>query len=704
MSLKLHKINLFCINIDQNGQIINARTSDMFQIDTLLNKNFFDLIDEEDKKAIHKKFFNIVNKVSFEEKIHCRIFDDSNSSLWYELTLSGSFDLDKLTSIHINFYNIDSLKNELSKSQEIQRSVVELSEKIRIVFFKYDVKQDKFVFINKQIFSLINLNSDVILQDSEVFFNLFGSTLRQHFIESAENNVDYTQVFKVKSLDNKEKQLKMSVYQDNYYDHDNSFLNGVLIDITDQELIKEQLIESKNSTELTSKNRFSLLAKSSHEIRTPLNGILGAVEILKLKGIPTEYLKWVDLIEQSSESLLTIINDILDFSKIDAGKMVLNLEPFDFKDIIHDSTDLFLPKCEKKNISIIIKNELTKKYVGDAGRIKQILINFLSNALKFSKTDIIASFYEKENKVYMSVKDFGKGISSSDQLKLFQFFSQLGVNEGSGLGLSICKSLANIMDGDIGVISEVGQGSEFWVLLPLPVALDIVQKEEHKEVDLNISASKRFLVAEDNETNISILKQIFSHLKLSADFVVNGQDALNYSREKKYDMIFMDCQMPIMDGLTATKHIRKHSLNEQTPIIALTAHAFEDYKEKCFLAGMTGFLSKPLKVSQLSETINQYIALDICNDEYDENTEDMMLIFRKNLHRDMQVILKAFQQGDFETVANKAHSMKSASLWVNLSELSLVFKSLEQESRNNDYNKTQSFVKQLRVLIEKERL
>lgn len=716
MNLKLENLNFFCINIDQNGHIVNATNQDMFQIDTLLGKNLFDLINEDDKKSIHKHFFNVVNKISFQEKFQCRVsLHNTDTPQWFELTLSGIFDVEVLKTVHIIFYNIHDMQLNSIENRENHRSVVELSDKISTVFFKYDVKQEKLSFINKQIYNLIKIDSESILKDSSILFDFFGKQFKDNLIQSVTNNLDFIHVFKVqvkKSATEEEmvqKQIKVAVYKDSYYDQNNPFLNGVLMDITEQELIKEQLIESKNSTELMSKNRFSLLAKSSHEIRTPLNGILGAVDILKLKELNSDQLRWIEMIEKSSSSLLHIIDDILDFSKIDAGKLNINLEPFSFDEIIHDLQDMFSPLCSKQKMKIVFNNSLTKQYVGDAGRIKQIVTNFLSNAFKSSKdTDIIASFYEKDNQVYISVKDFGKGISQTDQSCLFQFFSQVGNNQGSGLGLSICKSLTTLMNGEIGVISDIGQGAEFWVLLPLTVSENNGSTKNITPVESSmnsvVQSTNKFLVAEDNETNLSILKNVFDHLKLNVDFVTNGQEALDKCRETKYDMIFMDCQMPIMDGLQATKNIRKKSLNEQTPIIALTAHAFDDYKEKCFLSGMTGFLSKPLRINQLSETINKYIPLDISNPEYDENSEDMVSLFRKNLHRDVQVMLQSFQQGNFDIVAEKAHSMKSASAWVNLNELSSIFKLLEQSARNNDYNKTQNYIKQLRVQIERDSL
>lgn len=686
------------LEVDPQGMIIYCSQSSHFE--SKVGRSFFDLISNKDNSQVKKSLFKIINENSKIETFQARISIEGKET-WVELTLTPEVKNNILEKIKIIVYDINKLKEEITAQENLIDSFCDLGEKINTVVFKINLETEKFLFINNKIYDFIGISSDDLRKDSKLFFNKIDPTLK------IKSKLDDCSINKNRHFDFFEfnsKTFKIIMSPDNFYS-DHSVVSGVLVDVTEQEKIKSELIKAKNSTELLSKQRFNLLAKSSHEIRTPLNGILGATEILLSENMDQSSKRWVRIIEDSSKSLLNIINDILDFSKIDSNKLELNKIDFNFNNLINESLNVFSGICSKKQIKIIVDSNLSNNYIGDANRIKQIILNFLSNAIKFSNKDIILNIKEiSNNQIYISVKDFGRGISISDQTKLFEFFSQIGINEGSGLGLSICKSLASLMNGEIGVISDIDQGSEFWVKIPLEKSAnqysEAIKEQTHVEKICN-SCQNQILLAEDNETNRAIITQMFKTLGFNIDLAFDGEQALAKANSKKYDLIFMDCEMPKMDGLKATKEIRKNLINKHTPVIALTAHAFDDYKEKCFFSGMNGFLSKPMNTQSLGTVIKKYLKLDLNNPEYDE-TQEFDILFKKNLYRDVQEIISSLRAGDFETLRVKSHSQKSASNWLHYTKLSGLFKKLEDLAKESNASESQLVLKEIFKIMDKD--
>lgn len=394
--------------------------------------------------------------------------------------------------------------------------------------------------------------------------------------------------------------------------------NGVLIDISERKVFEAQLSDAKIAAEEANRAKSDFLANMSHEIRTPLNGVLGMAAILGSTPLTAEQTDCVLTIQSSSELLLSVINDVLDLSKIEAGRLELESHPFHFFEAIKSLVELLRPKALEKNLTFIFEygSDLPHSFLGDEGRIKQILLNLLSNAIKFTHEGSImltVAGVLKEGQIWslkMQVKDTGIGIPKDKQALMFQPFRQAHSYTtrkygGTGLGLSICHKLAELMHGKIYFTSEAEKGSTFTVELQM-TAVYIPEKRRTTDSlsPLPITTPLRILLAEDNPVNQKVAGKILEKLGYQVDIVNNGQEALNAALESSYDLILMDIQMPIMDGLEATRQIKTQKTAPHPRIIALTAHALNEQVAECRAAGMDGHLAKPIHIAALKEILS----------------------------------------------------------------------------------------------------
>lgn len=384
---------------------------------------------------------------------------------------------------------------------------------------------------------------------------------------------------------------------------------------------QEELIVSRNKALEGQKAKSLFLANMSHEIRTPLNGVLGMVEILSDTKLSTEQKQMLETISSSSLTLLDTLNGVLDLSKIEAGKLELEVAPFNLNESLKQVVELFKFEAVKKSIHLSYKeNTNSKKYFkGDVTRVKQIMTNLLSNAIKFTEKGEVKivckmkEFHPGKQNVEIVVKDTGIGMDGKAKEKLFQAFTQADNSTtrkygGTGLGLSICKELVELMNGRIEVSSELGRGTEFKVLLELEevnsseTCLVSSEKKSREKEDYQL----KVLVAEDNKVNQQIAQIMLRNLGCSCDVVENGKEALGQIERKGanyYDVIFMDMQMPIMDGVEATKKIVKSYQECRPSIVAMTANAFKEDRDLCLSAGMDDFLAKPIKKDKIKEIL-----------------------------------------------------------------------------------------------------
>lgn len=380
-----------------------------------------------------------------------------------------------------------------------------------------------------------------------------------------------------------------------------------------------QIREALRSAESANQSKSLFLANMSHEIRTPMNGILGATELMLDKSIDEEQKQYIDIIHSSSHSLLNIINDILDLSKIESGSFELEQINFDLHQLCNDVYQLFSGAATQKGIQVLYfyGADLPQFWLGDPNRIRQILNNLFSNALKFThkgRIDIRVQGEKLPDHTYdlaIQVKDSGIGIAEKKAKQIFSAFQQADTSTsrkygGTGLGLTISQHLANAMHGKIEVDSELGHGSTFSLNIPLkPGIVEAAVKD--KSLERNYHAN--VLLAEDNKVNAKIASKILEKLGIKSTIVENGELALHEVMENTFDLILMDVNMPVMDGITAAEKIRELDFpKNQVPILALTANAMTEDKERCLKAGMNGFISKPIKLVRLIEELDTVLS------------------------------------------------------------------------------------------------
>lgn len=364
------------------------------------------------------------------------------------------------------------------------------------------------------------------------------------------------------------------------------------------------------------------LASMSHEIRTPINGILGISSILQEMNMPEDQKKFIKLINNSVQSLLSLINDILDFSKIEAGKMPLLSAKFCLKDELNTIIDTFKPIADKKKIelSLTINQNENVHFIGDVNRVKQILLNLIGNGLKFTekgevRIDVQISV-KSDNRalVRFKVVDTGIGIQEEKLLTLFNPYIQahdIRANGagGTGLGLYISKKLVEMMGGRIFATSSYGKGSEFVFELPFQIATNVQIENKQKNVS-SFKASGRILLAEDNFINQMVTEKFLKKSGFDVVVVNNGKEAIEtLDRDQCFDLVLMDCHMPILDGYSATTMIRQSGKSySEIPILALSASVLKQEQDHCMSVGMNDFISKPVTFETLEGKLKEWFA------------------------------------------------------------------------------------------------
>lgn len=381
----------------------------------------------------------------------------------------------------------------------------------------------------------------------------------------------------------------------------------------------ENLQKVMLEVESSAKAKTDFLTTMSHELRTPMNGVIGYLDLLLQSELAPDQREQAEVIRKSSEGLLLILNDILDFSKLEEGQIQLDPKDFDLHELIQNVANLLRPLADAKGLILKVKvsDNLPKVVYADELRLRQILTNLLSNAIKFSTQGEVAidaelgSAANDDLILTFSVSDQGPGIAPEHLPKLFKRFSQVDSSisrrfGGTGLGLAISQELCRLMGGEISVTSELNLGSVFQFRIKALTARGHLQAMPSSTAPAKVRPL-RILVAEDNPVNQKLVVALLTKHRHSVALVENGQEVLSIANEEKFDLILMDVQMPIMDGLQATKKLRATGgLNQETPIIALTANVLTGDRAACLDAGMNDFLAKPVRLFELNSAISRW--------------------------------------------------------------------------------------------------
>jgi signal transduction histidine kinase/ActR/RegA family two-component response regulator len=383
----------------------------------------------------------------------------------------------------------------------------------------------------------------------------------------------------------------------------------------DRRKIAQEHAEVANET----KNRF--LANISHEVRTPINAIIGFCDLTEKTKITGEQQKNLQRIKDSSEHLLALIKDVMDYSQIENGKTALRINTFGLRETLSSVINAFYLDAKSKqiDISFVVDDDVPDRLKADKDALRQILFNLVGNAVKFTDKGTIRVTVKNEPganqadklKLRFSIKDSGIGISKMKQKLIFMDFTQEHDSStrkygGAGLGLTISKHFVEMMEGTIWVESEKGKGSEF--IFTINLMVDQSQKTDPEKSSTQPKKNLHVLVAEDNMLNAQVIVAFLARLGHTSKVAVNGKEALNVLAEEDFDAVLMDIEMPEMDGLDATRAIRNGNSrvrNPKIPVVALTAHALQDYEDKSYAAGMDNYLTKPVDINQLSEILQQ---------------------------------------------------------------------------------------------------
>lgn len=599
-------------------------------------EKFVLLVDKSYSKfeeEINQKFRNIRSLADDLKKTNELLYNESKKQKYLFFTLKEiAKQLQKITSKkleNIDNFNLEQLLDFIlmvsEESNKIKESIYISENKFRNfaaslkeIIYQTDEK-GRWTFLNPTWSEITGFSIEESLNKYyKSFIHRDDIKINDaNFEQLIKQEVEYCRFqIRLKTKNGKYKWVEM--FSRLMYDEEDKILGlyGMISDVSERKIAEEELIKTKETAEEATKAKSEFLATMSHEIRTPMNGVLGMTGLLLETSLTPEQREYVETIRVSGDTLLTLINDILDFSKIESGKMELEENPFEVKECIEDAFELLTSEAVKKRLDLLhlIETDVPDFIIGDVTRLRQVLVNLVNNAIKFTeKGEVFVNVkkVKQENNIVelqFSVKDTGIGIPKEKYNKIFKSFSQVDSSTtrkfgGTGLGLAICKRLVELMGGTIWLESEEGVGSTFHFTIKTRVS-NVNPPKIFLKSSLPAMKNKRVLIVDDNDTNLQIITLQCRNWGMIPRATTNGKEAIDWIKNNDpFDIAILDMLMPEMDGITLSKEIRELKSKEELPIIMLTSAGNFDIDKELAEKLFSAFVSKPIKQSQLYNII-----------------------------------------------------------------------------------------------------
>jgi PAS domain S-box-containing protein len=718
----------------------------------LLGKSFEALVKDDWIEKVRDHYSEQIKQRAPETSLEFPIFTKERDIKWVEQMGVIRYDeYGKLAGMQFIVKDITDQKrtqSELERSEmerkEYQQRLQSILDNSTALVYMKDT-QGRYLFVNKKFESVFQVT--LVTLRGKTDFELHPDesakryTLADKWVLENKKPKEVQEVISQPDGDHHYVIVKFPLY--NIY-HEVEGVCGIATDITTRVQYEQELIEARKVAEQAEKFQEQFLANMSHDIRTPLNGIVGMTNLLSGTNLNGEQKEFIDAIRQSSDTLMVLVNDILDLSKIKAGRLGIESIPFDIRELVARSVCTLKRKAKEKSLQFIISigPDIPVTVTGDPHRLSQILINLISNSVKFTdQGEVMLSLRVSEREadkvqICFSVKDTGIGIAKDKLDMIFESFTQSNSDTsrkygGTGLGLAIVKQLVLLQDGEIHVESGLGKGSNFQFTIPYFIPSDsdpdfIKPEDPGTHIDARDLSNYCLLVAEDDRVNQKVIQYTLKRAGVCTDIVENGKEMIALLQAgKKYDLILSDIHMPEMDGYEAAKYIR-HVLKIGTPILAMTATVLKEEKNLCLEAGMNDYITKPFSIDELIEKISYYVKNEKGTHSLNETEvnkpsagklfdlsylkelddplylKDVLTIFLNDIPKALHEIKENTPLQQWAEVNIQAHKMKSSLGMLQINDLLDAITTIERNAKaGTNLDAMQGFVERALILFDK---